>query len=255
MIRRPPRSPLFPYTTLFRSVPLRVGHAHEQAVAGEPGVVDQDVDAPELRERVGERRVHRLAPGDVRGERLRVPAAVADRLRRGLGPLAVSREDRHRGAARGERARDREPDPGGPAGDERRLLLQLARRSARRVKPGLGHALLPAAESADRVVARLSGSSTFQLVADASIARRSPRSTLPVPSSTKPSTPWARSQRMESSQRTLASSWASSAWRISPDFCTGRAEAFEITGQRASRIDTEASASARPFAAGSMSGE
>src|SRR2546422_8073283 len=31
MIRRPPRSTLFPYTTLFRSYPLRVQHQHVQA--------------------------------------------------------------------------------------------------------------------------------------------------------------------------------------------------------------------------------
>src|SRR2546429_4412166 len=38
MIRRPPRSTLFPYTTLFRSVVL---HAHGQGVARDAGVVDQ----------------------------------------------------------------------------------------------------------------------------------------------------------------------------------------------------------------------
>src|SRR3712207_7019123 len=38
MIRRPPRSTLFPYTTLFRSGALRVGSAHDLAVA-EHGVL------------------------------------------------------------------------------------------------------------------------------------------------------------------------------------------------------------------------
>src|SRR5256885_5688339 len=32
MIRRPPRSTLFPYTTLFRSLHLTLGRAHEQVV-------------------------------------------------------------------------------------------------------------------------------------------------------------------------------------------------------------------------------
>src|SRR3712207_8346542 len=40
MIRRPPRSTLFPYTTLFRSL----GHAHEPAV--EPG--GRDATVPDL---------------------------------------------------------------------------------------------------------------------------------------------------------------------------------------------------------------
>src|SRR3712207_7649791 len=34
MIRRPPRSTLFPYTTLFRSVPLYVLHVHRLPHAG-----------------------------------------------------------------------------------------------------------------------------------------------------------------------------------------------------------------------------
>src|SRR3712207_8619410 len=41
MIRRPPRSTLFPYTTLFRSMPvvgLDVGHEVESGRAGEAGL-------------------------------------------------------------------------------------------------------------------------------------------------------------------------------------------------------------------------
>src|SRR3712207_8652398 len=40
MIRRPPRSTLFPYTTLFRSPGARVGQAQ---VVGHPGVAEDDV--------------------------------------------------------------------------------------------------------------------------------------------------------------------------------------------------------------------
>src|SRR5690242_21450651 len=43
MIRRPPRSTLFPYTTLFRS--LLADAAGEQGVAGEEVVADQEADA------------------------------------------------------------------------------------------------------------------------------------------------------------------------------------------------------------------
>src|SRR3712207_7447063 len=41
MIRRPPRSTLFPYTTLFRSEPVEVEHEHRGAAAhGHPRVRD-----------------------------------------------------------------------------------------------------------------------------------------------------------------------------------------------------------------------
>src|SRR5688572_31794087 len=36
MIRRPPRSTLFPYTTLFRSVPVAARAAHQYAQSREP---------------------------------------------------------------------------------------------------------------------------------------------------------------------------------------------------------------------------
>src|SRR6185437_12269730 len=42
MIRRPPRSTLFPYTTLFRSIPVLIGHVATQA----PGLVP-DADKPD----------------------------------------------------------------------------------------------------------------------------------------------------------------------------------------------------------------
>src|SRR2546430_9206160 len=42
MIRRPPRSTLFPYTTLFRSMVLAVGHVHEPLGVG--GEVVREVE-------------------------------------------------------------------------------------------------------------------------------------------------------------------------------------------------------------------
>src|SRR5260370_9518630 len=54
MIRRPPRSTLFPYTTLFRSLLVEDAHADEGA-AGGPGLVAGQVDAG-------------AAAGDVRSE-------------------------------------------------------------------------------------------------------------------------------------------------------------------------------------------
>src|SRR3712207_8498036 len=41
MIRRPPRSTLFPYTTLFRSMPHAVGEGQQQAVVRHPRVAQR----------------------------------------------------------------------------------------------------------------------------------------------------------------------------------------------------------------------
>src|SRR2546426_3544912 len=57
MIRRPPRSTLFPYTTLFRSLRQRTRRG------GEVGVSDDAVDQPE-RQRLG-RRHHACAPDEL----------------------------------------------------------------------------------------------------------------------------------------------------------------------------------------------
>src|SRR2546427_11180905 len=74
MIRRPPRSTLFPYTTLFRSVPP----ADRTGPARVAGVVDEDVDPAERRERpVGElARLH--VPRDVRLPGGRLAARLLD---------------------------------------------------------------------------------------------------------------------------------------------------------------------------------
>src|SRR3712207_7904205 len=42
MIRRPPRSTLFPYTTLFRSAIATFRHYYDQLAAGESGMVPED---------------------------------------------------------------------------------------------------------------------------------------------------------------------------------------------------------------------
>src|SRR5437868_7791192 len=52
MIRRPPRSTLFPYTTLFRSIPIRtpIGRRIRRAfVAGEPGTTLVAADYSQIR--------------------------------------------------------------------------------------------------------------------------------------------------------------------------------------------------------------
>src|SRR2546426_12075323 len=76
MIRRPPRSTLFPYTTLFRSTPL------EQEVVGRVGI-RRAPEARELPHRPHPPAVHRLM--DAAGER--IPARLAQPLRQVSGPV------------------------------------------------------------------------------------------------------------------------------------------------------------------------
>src|SRR5258707_8586515 len=63
MIRRPPRSTLFPYTTLFRSgrirpVAPRVGRAEPGFARGRIDLPDLDLIDPELARRLGDHRLH-----------------------------------------------------------------------------------------------------------------------------------------------------------------------------------------------------
>src|SRR5256885_17129559 len=91
MIRRPPRSTLFPYTTLFRSVPARgARHVLAYAIRGPRGVhhrlhvVAEVIDHGEAEHRavgaVDEERRGRATRGDEPGGRLH-RRSVAARLR------------------------------------------------------------------------------------------------------------------------------------------------------------------------------
>src|SRR3712207_7542286 len=83
MIRRPPRSTLFPYTTLFRSGVLRVAPEERvqlrQPVVGDGGeqVVRQVVVHAEREDGVADQRVDQERPRV--GEPAAVPVAVLDR--------------------------------------------------------------------------------------------------------------------------------------------------------------------------------
>jgi hypothetical protein len=97
-------------------VEVPVGHHEEQAVAGEPGGVDEDVDdaeAPEEgRDRRGRGRVARLE-----GDREALAPRVFCPSGRGVGAVRV--RGRHLQAVAGEGLRDREAEPAAAAGDER----------------------------------------------------------------------------------------------------------------------------------------
>src|ERR1043165_10166026 len=75
MIRRPPRSTLFPYTTLFRSGDLRVANQIVDLAALGPGTAV--IAAAQSRERTGRPRLLRQA----RGQILRVSARLERALR------------------------------------------------------------------------------------------------------------------------------------------------------------------------------
>src|ERR1051326_6934260 len=119
MIRRPPRSPLFPYTPLFRSVTEHHG-TEDHATVRLPGVApaaahDRTAD-------------HRAAVAHLRALRLRV---AGDARRRTHRPTAAQGRDLQGGVR---------PEP--PAGRPGRRLGRLARpalrpdRAVRAVRPG-----------------------------------------------------------------------------------------------------------------------
>src|SRR5215203_142854 len=135
MIRRPPRSTLFPYTTLFRSRPRR--EAPVGAAPADDGP-DGDAAAPGIRNRVHRRdrrrpcarvrAARRVGPGSAagRGERpvhdpIATPArgaALSDRLH----AIRLLLDPRRASGHRSEPARERRPDRHRP-----RLRLHLRR--------------------------------------------------------------------------------------------------------------------------------
>src|SRR3712207_8762323 len=72
MIRRPPRSTLFPYTTLFRSAGFGMGESATMDVPGSPFVNDASADPPRQRTRhkVWSHRKHLMKPADRKSTRL-----------------------------------------------------------------------------------------------------------------------------------------------------------------------------------------
>src|SRR3712207_9580657 len=96
MIRRPPRSTLFPYTTLFRSAPVRdVGGPADRGPAALPrprrGAALRRPSGADLRDPRPRRR-RRRRPGDPRGQRHAGPRAAPAGAERELAVLAGPRE-------------------------------------------------------------------------------------------------------------------------------------------------------------------
>src|SRR2546427_12721902 len=82
MIRRPPRSTLFPYTTLFRSSSSSVGRQRPDGFGGHL--------ARDLCREVGRRNVARLCPRPLRVSRGRRQSADASRMRSSVVSFLMS---------------------------------------------------------------------------------------------------------------------------------------------------------------------
>ena len=72
-------------------VPVLVAHAHQQAVAGDAGVVHEQLDRPERALDLGERVVDGVGVGDVGLDRERLAARGLDRGLGLLGAVVVGR--------------------------------------------------------------------------------------------------------------------------------------------------------------------
>src|SRR2546429_5061127 len=147
MIRRPPRSTLFPYTTLFRSSRLRREHrfccrlrAQERAHQVEledahpvcaalveerlrvdaASVVDQNINSLKFPDEGVERAVDILLFGDVADDRL----DAASFRHRVCERLLVRTDDRHARPLAREAQRDRLPDSPATAGHQRGLPVE-----------------------------------------------------------------------------------------------------------------------------------
>ena len=101
-------------------VPLVVGHARDQAVAGDPRVVDEDLDRSPRRLDLAEGRVDRGRVGDVGADEQRLTARGLDDPLRLLGAGVVASVPARDAPALGcELNGDGATDALGRAGDER----------------------------------------------------------------------------------------------------------------------------------------
>ena len=104
-------------------VPLLLGHRHEHAVAQDPGVVDQDVEATEGAHRGLDQGAATLPVGDVVVGRDGLAPAGADLRGRLLGHLPEVVDD-DLGALVGEEERMLPPQPATCTGDDRDPTLE-----------------------------------------------------------------------------------------------------------------------------------
>ena len=100
-------------------VPVLLGHLEEQVVAGDAGVVDQDVDPAELVDDALHRGLRGGGVDDVAADADRAGTVGEVEAARGVGGGGlVEVEDRDRGALAGEALGDAEADASGCSGDD-----------------------------------------------------------------------------------------------------------------------------------------
>src|SRR5262249_27156104 len=106
-------------------VPLLLGHAHEQPVGDDAGVVDEDGDGPQFLLDALHASLHRGGVGDVGLHGDRPAAGGGDLADEPLGRLAVAAvDDRDVGTLGGEGAGDGPADAAAAPGDDCDLILQ-----------------------------------------------------------------------------------------------------------------------------------
>ena len=111
---------------LQRGLPIRLRQAFEDAAGGGAGVVDQDVEPAEMRDRAVDERLGVLRLGQIGGDRQGFLAgALLDRGRGVVEPLLVARADRHLAALARQGLGDRPADADAAPRDRRDLAVQL----------------------------------------------------------------------------------------------------------------------------------
>ena len=109
-------------------VPIVVGHAHQQLIARDAGIVDEHINPPVLRHRRFNQPLRVVALAHVALHERRLPARVVDGLRRLLRRrLATPVVDDHRCAIPREPYRHRPPNPPARPGDNNNLPLRITR--------------------------------------------------------------------------------------------------------------------------------
>src|SRR6266851_62852 len=219
-------------------IPILVAQAQRERVAGDPGIVDQDVDMAHRRLGLAEEAVGRFRIGEIGGERVRAFAEFGGkRGKRG----AASPGKRDRGALAMERPADRAADPPGGAGHQRGLAGEVE------------HPACHAGQKSGTSASTSAGVPTERADSVRSIRLTSPASTRPAPISTTSSTWLAANNKTVSRQRTIRVVCSTSSSLICSGSLVAAAAALATSGTSGAFSGVSASASAMMSAAGLIS--
>src|SRR3984957_670894 len=215
-------------------LPIPVAHAHRKPVAGDSGIVDQDVELAERRLRLADQALRLVGLGKIGGEDMSALAKFGGERRQ----RRFARAGEHDGGALGvQRAGDRPADAAPRVGDKGFLAGEIEHHS--RFISASVSAAVPTEDASN----------------SRSMRRASPASTRPAPISTISSTSCSLKSNTVSRQRTSRITCSTSISRISPGSLTGEAVTLATTGTRGGFNATSASASSMISAAGAISGQ